>query len=237
MIEDRPSPELADRLSRLRCDLEGVESVLPAVQERLARATVLPRPSRLPWALAAAAAAAVLVFAVGAAWLWLTKPDSGQPPTARIDPPVQPHLPAVTRIRLGDVKFVEHLSLAVDQRAVLVVWSSRGNSRQGVTPAPPGANGQSKYRQRVLRQTRTADGQTVTWSLFLAEPGVLPVLDPPSVRVSLANDSTIRFSTSPRAASREELHLAIRSITVACEGGPGVEDIERAIREESDLRG
>ena len=131
------------------------------------------------------------------------------------------------------MKFVEHLSLVVDQRGVLVVWSSGGNPRETVAPAPPGANGESKYRHRVLRQTQTPDGRTVTWSLFVADPGIRPVLDPPSVRVSLAGDSMIRFSTSPKTASRDELDLAIRSITAGGERGPGVEDIERAIREES----
>jgi hypothetical protein len=175
-----------------RQELAGVDSVRAGVQGRIASASMRRGPGAMVCGLAAA-----LLVGVFIGWRFL---GTGRPAPA-------PQLAEDFRMEVGGVELVEHIAALVDNRAVVVVWSYRG---QGLKSDGDGvARRIGNYRLIPVREDKLADGRTLVCSIFIPDAGVQPVFEPPSVG-AVAGGGVVQFNVVPRTASANDVASAFR---------------------------
>ncbi len=218
MREDGIERNLENGLSRLRQEIAGVESVQSFVRDRLAVAT-MRTSTRKAWWIAAAACVLVGLMAAWHGGLFRGGTDS--------DPRIGGSAPAAqAECRLGDVMVAEHLVLVVDPKAVLVVWSWKGDRHT----ASGAARSRTRYDEYVFERKRTQDGRVVLWSLFVARGDVRPALNPPAVRLEAPDGRFLVFGTSPSHATRDGIDAAIRTVAESVDSRMTLDDVERLLR-------
>jgi hypothetical protein len=218
----RPGSDRLDDLLRQARDASArVGSVLPAVERRIASASIKPRVPVLRWAVAAAV---FLASGIGTA-IWVSQGARPKPPSDRAA--VVPPLAESFRMEVGGVEVVEHASAMIDGRAVAVVWSCRGGgaTAEQLRAAAEGRRG--KYQGRLLHRQELPAGRTLLCSVFLADAGVRPVLEPPIVRMPSAAGGVLAFSASPRQCSPEGLARVLQG------SGVSPDDVLREVRRQT----
>ncbi|MDB5354233.1 MAG: hypothetical protein JWN24_686 [Phycisphaerales bacterium] len=209
-----------ESFQRMRQELEGISSVRPQVEQRIA-AMPIKSGRRMPARLLA------ICLALAALGILFWRSRGGMPaPLPHEMTALAP--PQDLTLKVGDVEVVEHIAAIMDHGAVAVIWSYRG---RGVMPgrADTTEHRAGKYRGYTLREDALADGRTVVCSLFIADEGVRPALEPPALCTRSADDGVIALSASPRPASAGALADAIRSAGFDGKSGIGVDDILREI--------
>ena len=209
-----------ESFQRMRKELEGINSVRAQVEQRIA--TIQIKTGRV---IPAKLLAICLGLAALGILFWRSRGGTPAPlphEMTALSPPQD------LAIKVGDVEMVEHIAAIMDHGAVAVIWSYRG---RGVMPrrADSTEHRAGKYRGYTLREDTLADGRTVVCSLFIADEGVRPVLEPPTLCTWWGDDGVIALSASPRSASAGALADAIRSAGFDGKSGIAVDDILREI--------
>ncbi|HEY2587676.1 MAG TPA: hypothetical protein VGI81_18160 [Tepidisphaeraceae bacterium] len=194
--EDESQIEAALRQARM--ELRGIDSIRRNVQRRVERVRMRPGVPRSLLSVAG-------MVLVGVAVVWVGRQRAR--PAARAEPPklVAGSEPCVV-LDLGDVRLTEHLAAFVDDRAVVVIWTSKGTSQ---VPAAAGNDG--NYQEIPLARAPTRDGQTLRCALFVPQPGTRPGLDPPEIAARLPGNQVVRLSALPAVMTRRDLGGAIRA--------------------------
>jgi hypothetical protein len=184
--------DLEKMFAAARRELAGVNSVRAGVEGRIASASMKRARGAMVCGLAAA-----LIVGVFIGWRFF---GSGRPAPA-------PPLAEDFRMDVGGVELVEHIAALVDNRAVVVVWSYRGD---GLKSDGEGAIRRvGNYRVIPIRQDKLADGRTLVCSIFIPDEGVQPIFEPPTVG-AVAGGGMVQFNVMPRTASAHDVASAFR---------------------------
>jgi hypothetical protein len=89
---------------------------------------------------------------------------------------------------VGDSRIDEHVSLLLDARTVLVLWSWQAG------PASTNA----LYQETILSEGIDRKGGKWRWSLFRARPGIEALAQPPALRVGSGQFGAVGLSVTPR---------------------------------------
>lgn len=220
MADSPTHDDLERRLDALSSELRSVDSLLPGVQRRIAGKTIRPPLHLARYGMAAAAA---LLLGIG--WWAIhhqsTPPEALRPLVTQAPPALIAQVPA-TEARLDGLIVSEHLAIAIGNDAVLVAWSHQGGSRPRATNRRAAA-----YHEFALGTGRLPDGRTVVWSLFVAQPSVVPVLQPPAIGVAAADGRVMQFSVLPSPARLSQVQQRIQSAHLP--GEPKLADIQNLI--------
>jgi hypothetical protein len=223
-------PDVRALLEQVGREMGKLAPLAPLVRSRLEGVSMVPRRSGRRYALIAVAAGSA---AVAACAVWSALRPGGSPPRAmerRTPAPPQPLPAPVAVVTLGDTSVRQHLAMLVDSRTVLVLWSWRG-----VADGPGGRSEDSSPRQQGdytewrLHSGRDPDGTAWQWSLFIADPKVQAIAEPPAIQVRDPRLGTIRFAVTPRPCSWETVRRAMDSIVTGARDAPDLKDIRHII--------
>lgn len=230
MIDEDGDDRVRAMLERARAEMAKGPPLAPAVRARLDGVSIAPRPRASQYLLVAAA-----VIAIGASTAWIVRqiPNSSMPTAALPEARRLQPLPAsVGGLDLGPSTCIQqHLSMLIDSRTVLVFWSWR----DAEAPGPDAGNEDrspsqaGNYTEWRLNSGRDPDGTAWQWSLFIANPGVFPVAEPPAVCVRDTQFGQIRLAITPQTCSREDLRCAIETVVTGARKAPTLKDIEEIV--------
>ncbi|MDB5299709.1 MAG: hypothetical protein JWO87_1372 [Phycisphaerales bacterium] len=216
---------LENALREARHNLAAMESVRSRVDERVARTSMRPPRRILPWSLAMV----MLLIGVGVG-LWFQRgrgrtvgPGNGVART-------ESHSDAVFSLQLDDVEVIMHIAAVLDERVVLVVWSGQGGNFNTNATNEPAAARIGKYRRHLLPPGKLSNGRPATYCLYVADDGVRPVLEPPTVVANAGGGHLVGISVSPSMTSAGELSESLRAAGLDTRTGASVADIYREIQ-------
>ncbi len=178
---------------RIRNALAGAQAPKPPshLQQRLLGQ--IPRHQanqqehrRRRWGLWVGAAAAACLLAAGGLWLQIQREPREHPLDSDITAVALP--PAVSSLAVGDSRVNEHVSLLLDARTVLVLWSWQAGP----------ASTDALYQETILSEGIDEKGKKWRWSLFRARPGIEALAQPPGLRVGSGQFGAVRLSVTPR---------------------------------------
>ena len=206
-------------LRQARTELRAIDSIRRKVPRRLERVRMRPAVPRSLLPVAG-------MVLVGAACVWVARERPR--PATRAEPPtlVADVQPCVV-LDLGDVRLTEHLAAFVDDRAVVVIWTSKGTSQ-----VPAGAVNDGVYQEISLAQAPTRDGQTLRCALFVPRPGTRPGLNPPEIAARLPGNQVVRLSALPAVMTRRDLGGAIRAAVRAANAEGRADELAAAVARE-----
>jgi len=223
-------PGVRALLEQVGREMGKLAPLAPVVRSRLEGVSMAPRRHGRRYAMIAVAAGSAAV--VGCT-VWLALRPGGSPPRAmerRMPVPPQPLPAPVAVVTLGDTSIRQHLAMLVDSRTVLVLWSSRGVADgPGGRCSDPSPRQQGDYTEWRLHSGQDPDGTAWQWSLFIADPKVQAIAEPPAIQVRDPRLGTIRFAVTPRPCSWENVRQAIDSIAAGARDSPDLEDIRHII--------
>jgi hypothetical protein len=182
-----PDRDLDALFSAARRELAAQSPLVPELADKLAGTTPAPRRS-----LALPALFAVALLGTFAVWFFHTP-----------KPPAYPLAPV--SLSLDDVLITQRLACALDERTVLVAWTTSADLAAIDKPTR-----HHRYLEIPLRSAPT-DGGTFHCSLFLADPGIHPELAPPTIVALLPDHRAIGFAASPTLVPSPNLAAAIHA--------------------------
>lgn len=203
-------------LRQARTEMQGIDSIRPDVRRRLEGVRMRPAVPRSLLAVAG-------IVLAGAVALWVGRqPARPEPRTESMKVSAEDR-PCVV-LELGNVRLTEHLAAFVDDRAVVVIWTSKGTSQ---VPAVRVNNG--LYEEIPLAQAPTRDGQTLRCALFVPEAGTRPAFDPPQIAARLPGNQVIRLSAVPATMTRQDLGGAIHAAARSADAEGRADELAAAV--------
>lgn len=208
--------DLDQRLSRLADRLSAIPGVSSDVRHRIEVTSMAPSRRR------AAAVGGVLAAGalVTAAILWRGAPrEEVMPPPASVA-----QLPS---LQLDGVMIQQRFAALIDARTVLVCWSFRGG-RAVVLPNLQGGSAAVRHAGYVeipMRNVAGATGDTICWSLFIANGPSAQRDNPPTLRVDAAGEQ-VGFGATPKHYPMMELSGAIASACRDSGAAIGINEVQ-----------
>lgn len=150
-----------------------------------------PQRPRRRWLLWISAAAAACLLVVAGLWVKMDEELEPYPLDSKLSLEALP--PAVSSLVVGNSQVSEHVSLLLDSRTVLVLWSGQNEAGNGALSTDV-----ALYQETVLSKGVDREGMNWRWSLFQARPGIEALAQPPVLRVDNRQFGPIQFSVTPR---------------------------------------
>lgn len=211
------SERLEGLFTEARRGLGEVESVRADVERRVEETSV--RRASRSWSVATVVLLAVAVG--GGFWVWRG--------TGVVVPAEAEAEPAFS-VRVGEEELRTHVAAMLDRRTVLMVWSGGGEVAVNAGEGRDGVR-VGKYVCHALPDGRSRAGRRVCYRMYVADEGVRPALEPPTVTVDAgAGGGVVSFAVSPRAVSTADQLAAVmagQGLTLA-DGATAARIFERA---------
>ena len=222
-------PRVRALLEQARQEVGQAPPLAPRVRARLDGVTMAPRRGGRPLLLLAGAGVLGAALAC-AAWSVLRaggrqRGPADRPIAARLQPLPQP----VAALTVGETTLAQHLSMLVDSRAVLVLWSRHDGEFGPGAPTDGPMCRREGYTEWRLGSGSDPDGATWQWSLFIADPDVQVLAAPPAVRARDPRAGAIQLAVNPRPSSWEEVRRALDSTAAGARSAPDLERIRSLV--------
>ena len=195
MTDPAPQPDIQRMLQGARRQASRLPQGAGQLADRLPDKPLWTRITARQWTLAGVAG---LLVGLAVGLLHLPGPSPADP----ADPWRQE-----ARFEMGPSDVVIHLAAVVDERTVAVVWS-RPRQADTLEPALP-VDGPGSREVPLVLEDQPA-GRRAYARLYIAPEGLDPVLQPPAIRLALADGGQMNLSVSCQPApSGRGLPLAL----------------------------
>jgi hypothetical protein len=216
MLGQSSDIDLDQRLFRLADRLSAIPSISSDVRHRIEVASMAPSRRRAAAVVSMLAAGALVTAAI----FWRgARRQEAMPPAAFVA-----QLPS---LQLDGIMIQQRFAALIDARTVLVCWSFRGG-RAVVSPDLKGRSAAVRHAGYVeipMRNVAGAKGDTICWSLFVANSSSAQRDNPPTLRVEAAGEQ-VGFGATPKHYPLMELSGAIASACRDSGGAIGINEVQ-----------